>query len=318
MLFRSASVYSVQISNLVAGQNYQVGVRAVNSAGAGSATLVNTLSAIVEDAPTPAPAPVVTTVPQTPTTTIPSVVSRPQPTVTTPSTTVPARPVPTTVPAQVVTTTVPALAVLPGSGGIATQPGDAVAIVDGKVKEVEIVTEGGSTKVSLGGDFVLRITPSSDQMTSTSLTDENQLAVVTGSTVSFTGEGFAPNTTVNVWLNSTPILLGTAQVDADGKFDSEFAIPAELAGGHHTLTFVGISAKGSEVRTSVGVVIVEQGDVGTTSDGDVTITELEPSGGPDMSILVVLGLVLFISTAMIFGRRRRKGQTPRSNSEDQR
>ena len=180
------------------------------------------------------------------------------------------------------------------------------------------MTEGGSTKVSLGGDFVLRITPSSDQMTSTSLTDGNQLAVVTGSTVSLTGEGFAPNTTVNVWLNSTPILLGTAQVDADGKFDSEFAIPAELAGGHHTLTFVGISAKGSEVRTSVGVVIVEQGDVDTTSDGEVTTTELGPSGGPNMSILVVLGLVLFISTAMIFGRRRRKDQTPRSDSDDQR
>jgi hypothetical protein len=49
------------------------------------------------------------------------------------------------------------------------------------------------------------------------------------------GEGFAPNTIVEVWVNSEPILLGTVTTDAEGKFSKVFDLPVGLTPGKHTL-----------------------------------------------------------------------------------
>ncbi|NDE60415.1 MAG: hypothetical protein EB010_13560 [Acidimicrobiia bacterium] len=135
------------------------------------------------------------------------------------------------------------------------------------------------------------------------------------STVVLTGEGFAPNSMVEVWLNSTPILLLTTNVGENGRFTTEFSIPADLAGGNHTFTFVGLAADGSELRTSVGVVIVDPRDVVSISDGDVEGISSGSSGsaGTDIGIALVVALVLAVLAFSI--RRRRRGLASQSDSD---
>ena len=63
------------------------------------------------------------------------------------------------------------------------------------------------------------------------------------------GTGFKPNSTVNVYIFSTPILIGTVQTDKAGSFEGQFALPSGLEAGAHTVQVDGFAPDGS-VRTA--------------------------------------------------------------------
>jgi len=63
------------------------------------------------------------------------------------------------------------------------------------------------------------------------------------------GTGFKPNSTVNVYIFSTPILIGTVQTDSVGSFEGQFALPSGLEAGAHTVQVDGFAPDGS-VRTA--------------------------------------------------------------------
>ena len=63
------------------------------------------------------------------------------------------------------------------------------------------------------------------------------------------GTGFKPNSTVNVYIFSTPILIGTVQTDKAGSFEGQFALPSGLEAGAHTVQVDGF-APDSSVRTA--------------------------------------------------------------------
>ncbi|MEN9989528.1 MAG: hypothetical protein RL508_507 [Actinomycetota bacterium] len=63
------------------------------------------------------------------------------------------------------------------------------------------------------------------------------------------GTGFKPNSTVNVYIFSTPILIGTVQTNAEGSFEGSFALPSGLEPGAHTVQVDGYAPDGS-VRTA--------------------------------------------------------------------
>ena len=56
-----------------------------------------------------------------------------------------------------------------------------------------------------------------------------------GSTITVTGESFIPGETVQVWLLSTPVQIGTATVGTDGTFTVNAAIPANVTAGSHSV-----------------------------------------------------------------------------------
>jgi hypothetical protein len=208
----SASVFTVQISNLVENQDYQVGVRAVNSAGPGAVATVSTQAVVVT--PVSPTSPQIPALPEaTPSTTIPKVPT------TTPTTTPATKPpVPVTVPASVPVPD-PMLEVLPGSGGVAVTPGSGAVVVDGKVVDLIVsVAQDGVAIIEFPDEFVVRIIPRNADGTIIPPGEGNAIRAYRGRTVEIGGEGFAPNTVVEVWVNSEPIFLGDVTTDAEGKF----------------------------------------------------------------------------------------------------
>ena len=179
----SATVLSVQISNLVENQDYQVGVRAVNSAGPGAVATVSTQSVVVTPVSPQTPA-----LPATvPSTTIPP---------TTTTTLAPKPVVPVTTPA-VVPPTDSALEVLPGSGGVAVPPGSGAVVVDGKIIDLIVtVAQDGVASIEFPGEFIVRITPRNADGTIIPPGEGNAIRAYRGRTVEIGGEGFAPNTVV--------------------------------------------------------------------------------------------------------------------------
>lgn len=82
------------------------------------------------------------------------------------------------------------------------------------------------------------------------LDETGALRVSVGDIIEIDTSGFLPNTDLQVWLNSTPTLLGSFEVDTEGHLNSRVNVPASIATGKHRLSLVGSSSKGVAVLTT--------------------------------------------------------------------
>ena len=73
------------------------------------------------------------------------------------------------------------------------------------------------------------------------------------------GDGFMPGTRAEVWLFSTPVLLGTVDISEDGTFISKF-LPSTnfIPVGNHTLQIQGVGVDGFVRAANLGVEIADQ------------------------------------------------------------
>jgi predicted RNA-binding protein with TRAM domain len=294
----SAAVMSVQITNLVEGETYQVEVRAVNSAGPGTSARVSTLSVVEE-----APAPVVVGVPAIKAipVVVPEIVAPVAPVA--PVTPVNPKPVPVKTPASTVppTTVKPVVTpeLLEESGGVKTEPGKAVAVIDGEIRDLVVFVESGVGTINLDGGFSMTITPQTVDGVTADASAGGVLQFARSGRIKFAGNGLQPNSKVDIWLNSDPVFLGTVVTDQNGAFEAEFDIPEGVLEGEHTLTIVGVSSDGEQVTTSVGIAITQA-------------EEIEPIAGEDSSgstatnELVLLGLLLIAGVGVALWLRQRK------------
>lgn len=125
--------------------------------------------------------------------------------------------------------------------------------------------------------------------------------VVAGGTVTLTGAGFAPRTSIPVWLHSEPSQVGTAAVGADGGFSLSVTIPVATSPGLHTLVLVD-PVSGATTSAAITVVAAaEQPGHGLASSGGSVPVGLLWAG---------LGVLLLGAAAVALqraGRRRRAG-----------
>ena len=290
----SAAVMSVQITNLVEGETYQIAVRAVNSAGAGSSAMVSTLS-VVEENPTPVIAapivkPILDAKPEVPAPVAP-VAPKPTPVKTPVSTTPPTTQVPVVKPE-----------ILEESGGVKTEPGKAVAIIGGEIRDLVVAIEGGVGTINLEGGFSMTITPQTIDGKTIETSADGALQFERGGKIKFSGEGLQPNSKVDIWLNSDPVFLGTVTTDQNGAFEAEFDMPQGVLEGEHTLTIVGISRDGEEITTSLGIVIAQRAQ---PEAAEVVSTDSSDGFGLAEGLLWA-ALLLFIGLSVALVNRRRK------------
>lgn len=107
-------------------------------------------------------------------------------------------------------------------------------------------------KVQIGTSaFNMALTPQAG----TATYENNNITMTATSTIAVTGVGFKPGSTVEVWIFSTPRLLGTAVVKADGSFSLDVSVPAEVAGGKHTLQAEGLNTAGQPRAISTPVIV---------------------------------------------------------------
>ncbi|MGB6059296.1 MAG: hypothetical protein WBF71_13645 [Microthrixaceae bacterium] len=178
------------------------------------------------------------------------------PPTTTPSTTVPSTtvPAPTTIPAGTPSTTAPST----------SQPGSA---------------NGDSPTGATFGD------------NSSSIVGNR--SVNQGGTVTVSGWGFTPGSSVEVWMHSSPTLLTTVTAGADGKVSATVTIPKDAQIGAHTMKLVGQGADGQTLSLDLALDVTPLGQLAFT--------------GGYSSPLLAAGLALIVAGALLteFTRRRR-------------
>ena len=65
--------------------------------------------------------------------------------------------------------------------------------------------------------------------------------------------GFKPGTSVQVWLFSTPVLLGVAKVSDAGTVTASFTVPKDAPSGSHRIAVVATTMEGKPATLTVGV-----------------------------------------------------------------
>lgn len=111
------------------------------------------------------------------------------------------------------------------------------------------------------------------------------------------GEGFQPDTRVDVWLFSTPTLLGSMIVSADGSVSGEVYLDSRFAIlGEHTLQLQGVAVDGFIKAANLGVVVQEP-------------VVLSASGASALMtwVAVIVALIgMLVVVTMLASRRRRR------------
>jgi fibronectin type 3 domain-containing protein len=280
-------------------------------------------------------APTTTTVPPstTTTTTIPVTST----TTTVPLVVPPSKPAATTVPTPTTvvpaTTTVPILEVLPGSGGIQMAPGKAGVFINGKLIDLTVViNEDNSATVELLDKFVLRITPARPENTVV-VAGETLLLIYRNQTVAVQGKGFAKDAVVEVWINSTPIMIGTTKTDADGAFNETLPLPEGIEVGEHTLTVSGELADGTMGKISIGAIVIDSPETVVDPENNTTDESspvaankggvpYNPQSEPKsvVSLLGDMAGLMALAGLAVAGRRQEKdedGATPDNNDNEE-
>jgi titin len=116
-------------------------------------------------------------------------------------------------------------------------------------------------------------------------------SVPAGKTITVSGSGYAPGSTVTVLIYSEPQVLTTVIADENGAFTVTVTVPAGLAPGQHTLVASGVDSEGNPRYVTLPVTVV----AGLASTGaDIAVPVI---GG--LAALTVGGTLLLVS-------RRRK------------
>jgi len=236
---------------------------------------------------------VVTVAPTTTTTTVVvlAVNGLPVPTTTTTSTTVASArsrtAVTTTLPAIVTTTTIGP----PVAGKVAA--GQTAVQVDGVTTKAlvsrdrnQMVVTAGALRATLSGlDKTGKISP---------LDSNGVVHLAVGDVIKISLGGFKPGSLVEVWLFSTPIKLGTAEVGADGKMSGEYKLPFGTKSGSHRVVVTAKLLNGKPTTFTLGILV---GDISTTS----TLTRVLIA----IPISLAIGFGFLLPTRL---RRRRKAR----------
>jgi len=196
--------------------------------------------------------------------------------------TVDATPTVTTV-APTVTTIAPT-SLLEGSAGVARAPGTGGVVVNGRVTDLTVTfSDNNSASIKYLNNLIVNIAGNSPAAASKVATGSSSIRVYRNQTVDITGSGYAPNTSVDVWINSTPIKLGSTMSDANGLISETFGISANIDIGNHTITLNGKFADGTKASVSVGIEVVDTPTVTTVAPTVATSTSinlLQSLGGP--------------------------------------
>ncbi|MEZ5380582.1 MAG: LPXTG cell wall anchor domain-containing protein [Microthrixaceae bacterium] len=84
-----------------------------------------------------------------------------------------------------------------------------------------------------------------------------------GGDIVVSGEGFAPDADLNLYVCSTPVLIGTAVADADGRVEGGGTIPTNLEAGVHYIIAYGLDSDGNPL--TLGLEFGEESATTTTA-----------------------------------------------------
>jgi hypothetical protein len=170
---------------------------------------------------------------------------------------------------------------------------------------VRVTDSDGRTSTSLLPVDVVPVDPGSEDPDPEPKPDDSPSTIagdpVPGGTLTASLTGFAAGSSVDVWLHSTPLPLGTVVADASGVAHVTFVVPREFR-GEHRVEGIGFAPDGSPHLAVVSFVI-DSGD-----DGPLAVA-LGATGAAGILSWTAAGLLLlgggFVATLIV--RRRQRG-----------
>jgi hypothetical protein len=233
---------------------------------------------------------------------------------------------PTTVPAvSTTTTTLPVVEVLDASGGVQVASNRGVVLINGVLQEMQIsITEGNIATAQIPGLFIVRLTPQILDGDPAVTGKESQILAFKGRTIQISAEGFAAQSEVEVWVNSTPALLGTVTTDAQGAFLQDFDLPAGIEVGDHILTLSGTAQDGNAAIVSIGLVVVDNSSTTETespadTSSSAVNTDQEPFDArsePKSTVALLGEMVALLALAGLAGSSSGGGGGRRNEDDD--
>ena len=214
-----------------------------------------------------------------------TVVGRIAPTTTTPNSVSRSNsPAPTTTVGVTTTTITPPKVAAVAAGETAVQVDGVETKSQMSRENNQLVVSAGALKATIGG--------LNKNGTAKSLDEDGNVRLRSGDVVRIKLAGFQPGNTVEAWLFSTPVLLGSSVVSADGSVTGNFTIPKNTPEGPHRIVIVAKSTNGKPTTFTVGVAV---GEIATTS----TLTRVLIA----IPIALAIGIGFLIPNQL---RRRRK------------
>jgi hypothetical protein len=195
--------------------------------------------------------------------------------------------------APTTTTTVPmsTTTVVPPAPSVqAVAPGEAAITIGGEAASVAIKRENNQVTLAVG-DLSATLGSVDSNGDVTALDADGNVRLNSGDVVRVALAGFQANSDVEAWLFSTPQLMGTAKVGADGVVVGNFNVPKDVSTGSHRIALVAKAANGKPVTLAIGVKVGEW-----KKERSITIW------------LIVLPIVLAIVGALLVPATRRRAK----------
>jgi YVTN family beta-propeller protein len=162
-------------------------------------------------------------------------------------------PTPTPTPSPSATVTATALSE-PVTAPVEVPRGRGELIINGERVPVTVTPSAtGSTVVISGGGVSLTLDTLGPGGNPLPLGPGNTLQLTYPGTTQVAASGFAPGSTVQLVIYSTPVELARLNSNAAGAVSASPSVPPGLTPGDHTLQFAGFSASGEPLTLSVGV-----------------------------------------------------------------
>jgi hypothetical protein len=178
----------------------------------------------------------------------------------------------TTSPSSSTTSTTSTTTSLPAPDAAPADPGEASVMVNGVATTMSITRFSNSYRISGSGiGMTLQVLDSDGEVVP--LDSEGNITGSDGDSVVVEVTGALPDASLNVWMFSTPIQIGSGDISQDGDFTGKFALPKNIVGGSHRLVLNTLSYSGSDSTVSVGF-IVRSSDNGNVSIGTIIFTTL--------------------------------------------
>lgn len=184
-------------------------------------------------------------------------------------------------------------------------PQQALLVENGVSTDFSVVASDSNTGYVVSGeDWQVSLEAADESGTPLKLDDSGNIILNSDRYVSFSGTGYAPGSTVKVWMFSDPTSLTQVTADASGDFTGQAQIPTALPDGEHTLQLNGVNKEGQIRSVAMGVLIAP-----VTAPAPAAI----PSVPAGIDPLWLAGLVLLlIASAGVFWFLRRKSSRIRS------
>lgn len=179
----------------------------------------------------------------------------------------------------------------------ALRPGQSIATEAGQPVPVQVVAEEENRQARVEGDgWTMAVDLDSPNARVSETGDGGALLELTrDETARVSGDGFMPGTRADVFLFSTPTLLGTVTIDENGAFDGVVNVDSNVVTvGEHTLQLQGVGEDGYVRAANLGVVVNDQDPASTASNSLQLL----------WWILIVIALAVIGFVLWLYWRRR--------------